>query len=179
MPSRRRLTEAELTRAKTLARRLKTTNDPANAPALSELADIFASAAVGLVSPAKSFAKRIPYHLGKLLNEGQLAAIIQAANERVADLRSANRTIVPLQRFLTIEEVAPLFGLTVSVMEKMLIEPEFRRSCGWPQWVQGRWFFHPDAFGPRKPEYFGCLPEKEPYPPPPHCLPQIPSCPAP
>jgi len=176
MPARRRLTDAECSRAKALAQRFKATNDPET---LSELADIFASAAVGLGSPAKSLVKRIPYHLGRLLNQGQLAAVIQAANERVADLRSATRAVVPLQRFLSIEDVAPLFGFTVSVMEKLLIEPEFRRSCGWPQWILGHWYFHPDAFGTRKPEYFSRLPKDEPYPPPPHCIPQQPDSPTP
>lgn len=145
-----------------------------NPGTLADLADIFAESAVHLQSPAKSFVKRIPHHLGDLLEPGELKAVIQAANERVRvlcaepDQQSARQP----QRLLTIAEVAPLLHLTVGVMEKLLIDWEFRRDCGWPQWVRGRWYFHADAFGPRKPEYFSRLPCAEPYPVPPHCHPQ-------
>lgn len=171
MPTRRRLTTEEIARARELAAVLKSSDGSVNPETMIELAEIFAEPAVHLQSPAKSFAKRVPYHLGDVLEPGEVEAVIQAAHERVAVLRAdaergSARDLHPL---LTIQEVAPLLQLTVGVMEKLLIDWEFRRDCGWPHWVRGRWYFHPDAFGSKKPEYFSRLPSQEPYPLPPHC----------
>lgn len=170
MSSRRRLTQHEVEHARALARKLKQSGsvDPG---VLTELGDIFAQAAVHLQSPAKSFVKRIPHVLGDQLSRGQVDAVVEAAKERVRILRREETTSSrrDLKRLLTLDEVAPLLGLTASVMEKLLVDWEFRRDCGWPQWVRGRWFFHPEAFGPRKPEYFSRMPGLEPYPTPPHC----------
>jgi hypothetical protein len=170
MPVRRRLTPAEIDHVRALAEILESEAD-VDAALLTDLADVFARAAMDLESPAKSFAKRVPYYLQEVLSEGKLAAVIRAANERVARLRAerAADALPRLARFLTIDEVAPLLNLTVSVMEKLLMDPEFRRACGWPHWIAGRWHFHADAFGPRKPEYFSRLPDREPFPPPTHC----------
>jgi hypothetical protein len=174
MPTRTRLQPTQIARARELAACLKVSDGAVDPEALGELADIFAEPAVHLESPAKSFVKRIPHHLGDVLEPGKIEAVIQAANERVTVLRAEadRRTTRDLHCLLTIDEVAPLFHLTVGVMEKLLIDWEFRRDCGWPQWVRGRWYFHPEAFGPRKPEYFSRLPELEPYPTPPHCDPK-------
>ena len=171
MPTRRRLTSNQIARARELADKLNALDGSVNSAVLIELAEIFAESAVHLESPAKSFAKRIPHHLGDVLDRGELEAVIQAASERVTLLRGDNErcSTHELQRLLSIREAAPLLDLTVGVMEKLLIDWRFRRDCGWPQWVRGRWYFHPEAFGIRKPEYFSRLPPIEPYPTPPHC----------
>ena len=174
MPARRRLTSNQIARARELADKLKVPDGSVNSAVLIELAEIFAESAVHLESPAKSFAKRIPHHLGDVLDRGEMEAVIQAASERVALLRAGNDRFSTheLQRLLSIREAAPLLDLTVGVMEKLLIDWRFRRDCGWPQWLRGRWYFHPEVFGLRKPEYFSRLPLREPYPAPPHCVAQ-------
>lgn len=171
MAVRKRLSSAEIARVRRLAAQLLSSSASGKAAAIAELADIFARAAVHLESPAKSVAKRVPFFLSATVPAGTVQAVIRAANERVDRLRAETnqRILLEVRPLLTLSEVAPLLRLTPGVMEKLLIDWEFRRDCGWPQWIAGRWHFHPDAFGLHKPEYFSHLPEREPYPPPSHC----------
>lgn len=167
-----RLAKANLARLKHIARTFATRTGDEQIDALKELADILARPAISLDHPAKSLTKRVPYYLSEVLSPGQIQAVIEMGIERVEELRDEHSaTKVELHPLLTLKDVAPLLGLTSPVAERLLVDLEFRRECGWPQWIRGQWFFHPDAFGIRKPEYFSHLPSFEPYPAPPHCTP--------